>query len=1108
MKITRRDFLRINAFIAASIAAGFYPTKKEISSPVVKTLPVGPCRYCAIGCAILAQCEVDDKGNVLKVLALKGDPNSTVNRGVLCTKGFYLHKALEYELRPKKPLIRKEWINPKTGKPDLANSPRVLQGKTTKDALGQKPSEVDLQENFVSIEWEDAIEFIANAVEKAVKEHGKFSVAYYGSGQAGTEETHIMNKVFKGGGLLANNSIEGQPRMCMASAVVGYLYTFGKDEPYGSLDDLDVPDPDFKKHADTFFIIGSNTAEAHPILFNRIAAVKNKNPEKVKVILADPRKTRSGTIADIWLPLASGRDLALINSIAYVIAFELDNAKYDIEKGEVTANWRYLDKKFIQRHVSFGIHEDVELQWIKTEYGGMRAATWDLGYTNTKRSVYPNPKKKYSSQDEIEKDLWKGFAIFLRFLEDYKPEKVADAIFEGESPLIYDRATKSWKKISGPEAIRIAAKWFADGYVVTLWTMGINQKLQGSWANASLHMLHLITGKVCKPGRHSFSFTGQPNACGGIRAPGALSHALPYGRLVANPLHRQAVENIWKERVRNYLRKKGFSEEQINNEVAKISIHPIPGPHTIEMFRRYAAGQIKVMFTSTVNPGQSLPYAYAYRLACAGAKKGEPWPLTIVLESFPNATTQVADIVLPASSWFEKEFSYGNLERRHQLVKQTTGPNGSSLPDSVIFAMIMRRLEEKGIVPVGHISQFWPEDYGKDWMKKTLENAGKKEWIRKFTANIWDELRELSKGTGYDFSGLKREMLIERNWGYRIPLPEEYHTDKSIKERYDKYEAQIQYAYPYDPIIDLRTKRYIDTLKRWNPVYAEWIEKNLEEEKKDTEYHKRENVPSGWYVSFYHSNVFIHGMVDDPEDPSKKLFVIDGRAIAWANPWWACKWDGKNFEKYRTVRIIERKFNPAKVAENSAAPYDVVANYVANVIGDPEKDFRALKSIALSPAEFAGVKIAYVKDGQEIVIYDTTDFKYSATTGRVLEHWHTGSMTTRVKELARSVPGAYAEINSELAKELGIKDGDMIVVETLRGKIELKAKVLDVLKATGGPRKDLIFIPWFDERKLINMIMPDKFDPFSFEADYKQFAVKIYKGTLPRKQAIPNTKVI
>ena len=72
------------------------------------------------------------------------------------------------------------------------------------------------------------INFVADAVEKTVKENGKHSVAYYGSGQLGTEETHIMNKTLKGGGMLANNAVEGQPRMCMASAVVGYLYTFGK----------------------------------------------------------------------------------------------------------------------------------------------------------------------------------------------------------------------------------------------------------------------------------------------------------------------------------------------------------------------------------------------------------------------------------------------------------------------------------------------------------------------------------------------------------------------------------------------------------------------------------------------------------------------------------------------------------------------------------------------------------------------------------------------------------------------------------------------------------------------------------------------------------------
>jgi anaerobic selenocysteine-containing dehydrogenase len=1108
MRISRRDFLRTSAFIAAATAAGIESPLKVLAAPLsVKTFPVGQCRFCAVGCTIVADCEVDDSGKVKKVLALKGDLKSPVNRGVLCTKGFYLHKAIAYKDRPKGALIRKEWINPKTGKPDLVNSPRVLQGKTTKDPRGLKPSEVDLKENFVEVPWEDAIEFVASIVEKSVKEHGRHSVAYYGSGQLGTEETHIMNKVFKGGGELANNAIEGQPRMCMASAVVGYLYTFGKDEPYGSLDDIDVPDPDYGKHADTFFIIGNNTAEAHPIIFNRIAALKQKSPDKIKVILADPRKTRSGTIADLWLPFASGRDLVLLNSIAYVITHELDGARYNVETGTVEANWKYLDRKFIERHVSFGIHEDVKKTWVRTIYGGTRDSAWDLTYTNTPRKVYPDPKKKYNSEEEIIKDLYRGFAIFLKFLEDYKPEKVSDIIFEGESPLLYDRATRSWKKISGPEAIRLTARWFAEGYTLSAWCMGVNQKLQGTWVNATLHMLHLITGKAVKPGRHSFSFTGQPNACGGIRAPGALCHALPYGRLVANPLHRQAVEKIWKERAQEYLKKRGLSEGEIKAEIERIKIHDKPGPHTVEMFRRLGAGQIKVQFISTVNAGQSLPYAWPYRLAMAQAKKGEPWPVVVTLEAFPNATTQVSDIVLGASSWFEKEFIYGNLERRYQVIKQVIEPYGNTMPDHTIFACIMRRLEEKGIVPKGHVSQFWPPEYdGPDWLKKTIQAAKTKEWNRKFSWNIWDELRELSKGTGYDFHGMKRELLLEQNWGYRIPFPDDVHTKPEIKARYERYQSRIQYAYPYDPHVEAKTSAYLKNMKDFNPVYGAWLEKNIEAMKNDKEYHKKENLPEGWYGSFYNSNAFIHGMVDLPD--GKKVPCWDGRAIAWANPWWACKFDGKDFVKYRTVQIIERRFNPKKVEQDSTLPFDKVGEYTAHVAGDPDRDIEALKLIALSPAEFPGLRHAYKKeDGTEVVIIDTRGYPYGACTGRVVEHWHSGSMTTRVSELNRAVPGAYVEMSENLAKKLGIKNGDSVIVESPRGKIELPAKVLDVTKATGGPRWDYVFVPWFDEYKLINMIMRDAFDPFSFQADYKMFAVKLYKGRTKTRQAEPGNVI-
>jgi nitrate reductase NapA len=1104
MKVSRRDFLRYSAMSAAAVAAGLAsPQILPAARAGIRTLEVGPCRYCAVGCAMVAECEVDKDGYATKVLALKGDIRSLVNKGVLCTKGFYLHKAIAYKDRPKGALIRKEWINPSTGKPDLKNCPRVWNGTTTKDPRGLQPSEKDLKENFVMVPWKDAINFCADAIAKTIKENGKHSVGFYGSGQLGITETHIMNKTMKGGGGIANNAVEGQPRMCMASAVGGYLHAVGSDEPFGSVEDID--------DANTFFIIGSNTAEAHPVLFNRVAQKKFRDPDGTKVILADPRKTRSGTVADLWLPFASGRDLLLLNSIMYVIAAELDGAKWDVTKGTVNAKWKYLDRKFIERHVNFGYIPKVTKKWIHTEYGGTRKAAWDVAYTGAKgmkfSKVHPTCKKLYKSKDEVVNDLYKGFAIWLEFMSEHNPDKIADAIFEGESPLLYDRTTRRWTKISGPQAIRIAAKWFAEGITTSIWTMGVNQKTQGAWTNAAIHTLHFITGQAFKPGRHSFSFTGQPSACGTVRSPGALCHALMYDRVVAVGAHRKQLETIWKKRTKKYLEKKGLSSSAIGKELAKIKIHNKPGPHTIEMFRRFGAGQIKIMINSTVNSGQSLPYSWPYRQAMSGANKGEPWPLTITLEAFPNATTMCSDVVLGASSWYEKEFHYGQLERRYQACKQVIRPYGNTLPDGIIFAAIMRRLEEKGIVPKGHVSQFWPENLDTDNWLDNVEAFQERDNIRAFTTNVWNEMRELSRHTAHDLSGMTYEMLIDRNYGYRFPLPMEYHTDPKIKARIDKYQSRIRYAYPYDPLIEKHTEKYLKSLKAGNPVYAEWIEENLKADMNDTALHKAQGLPEGWWASAYNANVFIQGKYKGVD--GKMRLSRDGRAIAWALPWYACEFDGKKWKKATTVMIIKKKFNPAKVAKNSAAPFDTIGKMKCKVPGDPNKSLDALKLIAMSPAEFSGLKHAYIKpDGSELVIIDTRKYNIGACTGRVLEHWHSGSMTTRVRELSRANPHAYVEINKVLADKMGIREGDSVIVESPRGKIELPAKVLDVAKATGGPRHDYVFIPWFDEFKLINMIMRDAFDPFSKQADYKMFAVRIYKGKTKGTQAEPGPIVI
>jgi nitrate reductase NapA len=159
-----------------------------------------------------------------------------------------------------------------------------------------------------NVSWDEALDFAAARFKGAVQENGPNAVAYYGSGQALTEESYLANKIWKAG--FGTNNVDGNPRLCMASAVGGYMTTFGKDEPMGTYNDID--------NATCFFIIGSNTSEAHPVLFRRIARRKQNSPD-VKVIVVDPRRTNTSRIADIHLTFIPGTDLALLNGMAHVI---------------------------------------------------------------------------------------------------------------------------------------------------------------------------------------------------------------------------------------------------------------------------------------------------------------------------------------------------------------------------------------------------------------------------------------------------------------------------------------------------------------------------------------------------------------------------------------------------------------------------------------------------------------------------------------------------------------------------------------------------------------------------------------------------------------------
>ncbi len=300
MKLTRREVLKTAAATSAAMAVtGPLSMVKEANAAEPDKWVKSVCRFCGTGCGVM----VGVKGK--KVVTVKGDPNNH-NKGFLCLKGALMPPVVYAKERITKPYIRKN-------------------GKLTPAS------------------WDEAMSLVASKFKAAIKEAGPTSVGYYGSGQALTEETYLASKIFKAG--LGSNNVEGNPRLCMASAVGGYVTTYGKDEPCGSYSDIDA--------ATCFFIIGSNMSECHPIIFKRVAARKQADPN-VKVIVADPRRTNTARIADEHISFKPGTDLAVMNAMAqHIIAEEMDSPRFHGKYCNFIVDWKTKKKGTFDDYVKF-----------------------------------------------------------------------------------------------------------------------------------------------------------------------------------------------------------------------------------------------------------------------------------------------------------------------------------------------------------------------------------------------------------------------------------------------------------------------------------------------------------------------------------------------------------------------------------------------------------------------------------------------------------------------------------------------------------------------------------------------------------------------------------
>jgi ferredoxin-nitrate reductase len=196
--------------------------------------------------------------------------------------------------------------------------------------------------------------------------------------------------------------------------------------------------------------------------------------------------------------------------------------------------------------------------------------------------------------------------------------------------------------------------------------MGINQSTVGVHKNNAIHNLHLVTGKIGKPGCGPFSLTGQPNAMGG-REVGGLSHMLPGYRNVENPQHRDEVERFWR--------------------VPFGSIASEPGLAALEQFEALAAGKVKAIWILCTNPAASAPNIDAIEKALRQAE------LVVVQDAYhPTATSKFAHVILPAAQWSEKEGVMTNSERRVTYMPKLVEPPGEALPDWKIISLFAEAL--------------------------------------------------------------------------------------------------------------------------------------------------------------------------------------------------------------------------------------------------------------------------------------------------------------------------------------------------------------------------------------------------------------------------------
>ncbi|GAT70492.1 molybdopterin oxidoreductase [Planomonospora sphaerica] len=552
---------------------------------------------------------------------------------------------------------------------------------------------------LVETDWDTAMgRIVARSKELLAEPGGWGRFGFYTSGQLFLEEYYTLGVIGKAG--IGTPHMDGNTRLCTATAAAALKASFGTDGQPGSYTDVD--------HCDAIALWGHNVAETQVVLWERMLD-RRRGPRPPAMIAVDPRQTPVAREADVHLAVRPGTNLALMNALIHRL----------IERG-------WYDERYVRRHT--------------------------LGFEELRRTV-----------------------------AECTPQWAA-RICDVPVRLIEQAA-----EILGS----------CDRLLSTV-LQGFYQSNQATAAACQVNNIHLLRGMLGRPGAGLYQMNGQPTAQN-TRETGADGD-LPGMRNWDNPEHVRQLAELW-------------------NVDASVIPHWAPPTHALQIFRHAEQGSIKLLWISATNPAVSLP-----DLARIRRILGKEDLFTVVQDIFLTETARLADVVLPAATWGEKQGTFTSVDRTVHLSDRAVDPPGEARSDLDIFLDYARRMGFRDRAGAPLVKWHDPESAFEAWKAcsagRPCDYTGiTYDLLRGGSGVQWPCTRSAPRGTERLYAGgrFNTDPDYCETYGHDLATGAEYDA-RHYRALEPRGRAFLQAA-PYEPSPEVPSEDYPMTLTTGRTVY-------------------------------------------------------------------------------------------------------------------------------------------------------------------------------------------------------------------------------------------------------------------------------------------------